>query len=88
MAYSRWSCSVWYTYWVAETGDENPYESVLQIDRNTLEYCHYTYEDLLTIERTELENKFSDASEEEIDELLEIIERFKSDVEEEYGLKG
>ena len=70
MAYSRWSCSVWYTYWVAETGDENPYESVLQIDRNTLEYCHYTYEDLLTIERTELENKFSDASEEEIDEMF------------------
>jgi len=98
MSYSRWSNSVWYTFWCSSGSDKRD-EQLFSICGVTI----FTYADLkqgldICIDKIkniviEIKNKDNESSigifeysEDDYDELKVYMKRFIKDVEEEYPL--
>jgi len=78
MSYSRWSNSVWYTFWAAysgETKDEQVFTICLVKD--------FTYKKLKEDIDSCLDIACKDRTEEQREELREYMDQFIKDVEEE-----
>lgn len=83
MSYSRWSNSVWYSFWNAESGPTRE-EQVLSL-WYSLDMCKdWTYEELKTMDAADLMMQYPGVPYNEVVEAKSLIQRFIQDVDDEF----
>lgn len=83
MSYSRWSSSVWYSFWSADSGPTKD-EQVLSL-WYSLDMCiDWTYEELIKMDVADLTIAYAGVPYNEILEAKSLINQFISDVDNEF----
>lgn len=82
MSYTRWSISNWYSFY--NSGSEGSLKEDQILSLWHTQQHDFTYQELLSIGKKKLKSLYPEASDEDIDEALDIIEWFKEDVELEF----
>jgi hypothetical protein len=84
MSYARWSTSNWYSFYNSSSEGSAKDDQVLSLWHVT-ETKDYTYKELKSIGVKKLKSLYPDATDEDITEAMDIIERFKKDVCDDFG---
>ena len=80
MSYSRWSNSPWYSFWNTCSGPTRG-EQVLSL-WYTIDYCkEWTYDELKSLDLSDLMNEYPGVRYEEIIEAKKYIDAFVADVD-------
>ena len=82
MSYSRWSNSNWYSFWCSSSDDLPKEDQVLALWHAT--HRDFTYKELSNIGATKLKTLYPEANESDINEALDIILTFITDVNNEF----
>lgn len=83
MAYTRWIDSNWYSFYNSIGKDTVADEQCLSLWHVT-ETKTFTYKQLLTMGEGKLRSIYPEADDSDITEALDIISRFKKDVEDDF----
>lgn len=79
MSYTRWSTSNWYSFYNSSSEGATKDDQVLSLWHVT-ETKTYTYKELKSMGIGKLRSLYPDATDEDIEEAMDIIEKFKKDV--------
>lgn len=84
MSYSRWSDSNWYSFYNSGTTELKRDDQALSL-WHVSETKTFTYKELMHMGEGKLRSLYPEATDEDIDEVLVIIDRFKRDVNDDFG---
>ena len=83
MSYSRWSYSVWYTFWNSASSGKSKDEQVLSLWYSMDKTIDWEYDDLLEVTAKDIQ-KFYNCEIEDAEEAMIYINEFIKDVDKEY----
>ena len=82
MSYSRWSYSVWYTFWNANGGEEKS-DQVLSLWYSMDKTVDWLYSDLINVTAEDIQKRYN-CDIEDAQEAMMYIGMFIKDVEKEF----
>jgi len=83
MAYTRWIDSNWYSFYNAKPESDKKEEQSLSL-WHISETKTFTYKELQSMGEGKLRSLYPEADDEDIKEVLDIISRFKKDVNDDF----
>jgi len=83
MSYSRWSFSVWYSFWNASSSGKKKNDQVLSLWFSMDKTIDWEYDDLLEVTVKDIQ-KFYNCEIEDAEEAMTYINEFIKAVDEEY----
>ena len=83
MSYSRWSYSVWYTFWNSASSGESKDEQVLSLWYSLEKTIDWAYSDLVDITAEDIQRRY-ECDIEDAQEAMTYIDRFIKAVDNEF----
>ena len=83
MSYSRWSYSVWYSFWNASSSGKSKDEQVLSLWYSMDKTIDWTYPELLDVTTEDVQRRYN-CEIEDAEESMGYIKKFIKAVNEEY----
>ena len=83
MSYSRWSFSVWYTFWNGANSGKSKDEQILSLWYSIDKTIDWEYDDLLEVTAKDIQKCYN-CEIEDAEEAMTYINRFIKDVDKEY----
>ena len=83
MSYSRWSYSVWYTFWNSANSGESKDEQVLSLWYSMDKTIDWTYPELLNVTAEDIQRRY-ECDIEDAQEAMTYIDRFIKAVDNEF----
>ena len=83
MSYSRWSYSVWYTFWNSASSGESKDEQVLSLWYSLEKTIDWAYSDLVNITAEDIQRRYK-CDIEDAQEAMTYIDRFIKAVDNEF----
>ena len=83
MSYSRWSYSVWYSFWNASSSGKSKNEQVLSLWYSMDKTIDWTYPELLDVTTEDVQRRYN-CEIEDAEESMGYIKKFIKAVNEEY----
>ena len=83
MSYSRWSFSVWYTFWNGANSGKSKDEQILSLWYSIDKTIDWEYDDLLEVTAKDIQKCYN-CEIEDAEEAMTYINEFIKDVDEEY----
>ena len=83
MSYSRWSFSVWYSFWNASSSGKKKNNQVLSLWYSMDKTIDWVYTDLLDVTAKDIQRRYS-CEIEDAEEAMIYINEFIKDVDKEY----
>ncbi len=81
MSYSRWISSNWYSFWNSSEVSDLKDDQVLSLWFNLETIFDFPYKEVVSFGPNKLKTLYPDASDEDINESLDIIQQFIHDVD-------
>lgn len=83
MSYSRWSFSVWYTFWNGANSGKSKDEQILSLWYSMDKTIDWEYDDLLEVTAKDIQKCYN-CEIEDAEEAMNYINEFIKDVDKEY----
>jgi hypothetical protein len=83
VSYSRWSFSVWYTFWNGANSGKSKDEQILSLWYSIDKTIDWEYDDLLEVTAKDIQKCYN-CEIEDAEEAMTYINEFIKDVDEEY----
>ena len=83
MSYSRWSYSVWYTFWNSASSGESKDEQVLSLWYSLEKTIDWAYSDLVNITSEDIQRRY-ECEIEDAQEAMDYVNRFIKAVNNEF----
>ena len=83
MSYSRWSFSVWYSFWNGSSSGKEKNDQVLSLWYSMDKTVDWTYTDLLDVTAEDIQRRYN-CEIEDAEEAMTYINRFIKDVDLEF----
>ena len=83
MSYSRWSYSVWYTFWNSASSGESKDEQVLSLWYSLEKTIDWAYSDLVNITAEDIQRRY-ECEIEDAQEAMDYVNRFIKAVDNEF----
>ena len=83
MSYSRWSFSVWYSFWNSANSGKSKDEQVLSLWYSMDKTIDWMYSDLVDITAEDIQRRYR-CEIEDAEEGMDYVKRFIKDVNKEY----
>ena len=83
MSYSRWSFSVWYSFWNGANSGKSKYDQIMILLYSMDKTIDWTYPELLDVTAEDIQRRYN-CEIEDAEESMTYINRFIKDVNEEY----
>ena len=83
MSYSRWSYSVWYTFWNSASSGESKDEQVLSLWYSLEKTIDWAYSDLVNITAEDIQRRY-ECEIEDAQEAMDYVNRFIKAVNNEF----
>ena len=83
MSYSRWSFSVWYTFWNGANSGKSKDEQILSLWYSMDKTIDWEYDDLLEVTAKDIQKCYN-CEIEDAEEAMTYINEFIKDVDKEY----
>lgn len=83
MSYSRWSFSVWYSFWNGANSGKSKDEQVLSLWYSMDKTIDWVYSDLIDITAEDIQRRYK-CDIEDAQEGMDYVKRFIKDVNKEY----
>jgi hypothetical protein len=81
MSYSRWISSNWYSFWNNSTVSDIKDNQVLSLWYDLATTLDFPYKELVSFDPNKLKTLYPNASDEDINEALDIIKQFMHDID-------
>ena len=83
MSYSRWSYSVWYSFWNSANSGESKDEQVLSLWYSLDKTIDWAYSDLINVTAEDIQRRYR-CEIEDAEEAMTYVNRFIKDVNNEF----
>ena len=83
MSYSRWSFSVWYSFWNASSSGKKKNDQVLSLWFSMDKTIDWVYTDLLDVTAKDIQRRYN-CEIEDAEEAMTYVNEFIKDVDKEY----
>ena len=83
MSYSRWSYSVWYSFWNSANSGESKDEQVLSLWYSLDKTIDWAYSDLINVTAEDIQRRYR-CEIEDAEEAMTYVNRFIKDVDNEF----
>ena len=86
MSYSRWSFSVWYSFWNSDSSGKSKDDQVLSLWYSMDKTIDWTYPELLDVTTEDVQRRYN-CEIEDAEEAMDYIKKFIKAVDEEFESK-